>query len=136
MTEEKDKQKLNISSTTMYFVLDSIVALCALGIVWRLVDGLIYRVIPQNNLPVLASLGASVLGLTAAYAGFRWGSSVGSKDAQNAAADAAKASTAVLATVVAQNAGNSPSGPENGPVEASLTGDVTLTPKPDAADAQ
>ena len=55
--------------------LDALVVCGAMLIVGGVVFGLVTRSIPENNLPVLAGLGGTVLALVTAYAGFRWGAS-------------------------------------------------------------
>lgn len=82
-----------------YETLDAIVVGFALLMVGGICYGLVMRVIPQNNLPVLSSLATAVLGLPIAYGAFRWGNNVGSKQAAEAAAETSKAATGALAQI-------------------------------------
>jgi hypothetical protein len=115
--------------TKDYEGLDAIVVAGALLIVAGVVGGLMFIAVPQNNLPVLASLGSTVLTLATAYAAFRWGNNVGSKQAAELAADTSNKATSALAQIagagppppaapldipLSPNAGNQPaSGAQN-----------------------
>lgn len=66
-----------------YHTLDAIVVTGAMVIVGGGIVGLIFRVIPSENLAVLAGLLGTIAGtILGGYAGFRWGASVANKEAQ------------------------------------------------------
>lgn len=66
-----------------YQTLDAIVVTGAMAIVGGGIVGLIFRVIPSENLAVLAGLLGTIAGtILGGYAGFRWGASVAGKDPQ------------------------------------------------------
>jgi hypothetical protein len=76
--------------TRAYETLDAILVVAALVIVAGLMAALVFVEIPTNNLPVLASLGATVVGLGTAYAAFRWSSNATAKNQADASASSAK----------------------------------------------
>lgn len=67
--------------------LDAALVLGTLLIIAIVVIALLFRVVPQANLPIISSVVSALLaGVPAAYAGFRWGSSVAGRRAAAAAA--------------------------------------------------
>lgn len=75
-----------------YETLDAIVVIGSIVIIGGAVAGLMWRDVPQNNLPIIASLVGTLLGtIVGGYAGFRWGSSIASKEANAAMAQIAGA---------------------------------------------
>ena len=85
--------------TRNYETLDAIVIVACLLMVAFAGSALVFVEIPQNNLPVLASIATGVLGLPLAYGAFRWGNNVGAKKAQEDAAEATKTATGALAQI-------------------------------------
>jgi hypothetical protein len=86
--------------TRDYETLDAIVVIASLTIIGGSVAGLMFQSIPQNNLPIIASLLGTLLGtIVGGYAGFRWGSSIASKQAAETAADTSKTATSALAQI-------------------------------------
>jgi hypothetical protein len=66
-----------------YETLDAIVVIGAMLIVGGGVAGLIFFIIPSENLAVVAGLLGTIAGtILGGYAGVRWGASVANKDAQ------------------------------------------------------
>ncbi len=64
-----------------YETLDAIVVVGAMVIIGGGIAGLMLRVVPSDNLPIVAGLLGTMLGtIIGGYAGFRWGASVGQKD--------------------------------------------------------
>lgn len=75
-----------------YQTLDAIVVCASIVIIGGAVGGLMFLEVPQNNLPIVASLLGTLLGtIVGGYAGFRWGASVASKQANEAIAQIAGA---------------------------------------------
>lgn len=56
-----------------YRTLDAVVVVAGLGLVAAFGWALVFRTIPEANLPILASLGTGVLGLIITYVNARWG---------------------------------------------------------------
>lgn len=70
-----------------YQTLDAIVVIASLVIIGGAVSGLMFLDVPQNNLPIVASLLGTLLGtIVGGYAGFRWGASVAQKQTTDAIA--------------------------------------------------
>lgn len=84
-----------------YETLDAILVVAALIIIAGLMTALVFVEIPTNNLPVLASLGATVVGFGAGYAAFRWGNSSTAKNS----ADTAQTAAATIAHLTGTGAG-------------------------------
>jgi hypothetical protein len=64
-----------------YQTLDAIVVIGSLCIVGLAIAGLMIRIVPSDNLPIIAGLLGTMLGtVIGGYAGFRWGASVGNKN--------------------------------------------------------
>lgn len=59
-----------------YEWLDAAVVLFALGIVFFIAAVLSFRIVPENQLAILASIASGILGtVVGAYAGYRWATS-------------------------------------------------------------
>lgn len=56
-----------------YRTLDAIVVCAGLALVGAVGWALVFRAIPEANLPILASLGTGVLGIIVTYVNARWG---------------------------------------------------------------
>ena len=62
--------------TRDYEWLDAAVVLFALGIVFFIAAVLSFRIVPENQLAILASIASGILGtVVGAYAGYRWATS-------------------------------------------------------------
>ncbi len=108
-----------------YETLDALVVVASLVMVSGLLIGLILvKDIPQNSLPILASLGTAILGLPVSYGAFRWGNNVGAKKAQEDAAEATKATSAALAQLAGAGA-PPPAAPLNGMTEQDTAGSTS-----------
>lgn len=80
-----------------YETLDAIVVVYSLTIVAGIVVGLFVVKLDPAVAPIVSSLGTALLGLPVAYGAFRWGNSVGAKQATEATAEASRTSAAALA---------------------------------------
>lgn len=86
--------------TRDYEALDAFCVVTSLAIIGGSVAGLMLLDIPQNNLPIVASLLGTLLGtIVGGYAGFRWGSSIASKQASEEAAGTSRTATEALAQI-------------------------------------
>lgn len=99
-----------------YETLDAIVVVAALLMVTGLGAGLLLlEDIPGEHLPIIASLTTAILGLPVTYGAFRWGNTVGGRQAAEAAAETSRAATGALAALAAvtpaATAGGEPDGP-------------------------
>lgn len=115
-----------------YETLDAIAVIYSLTIVAGIIFGLFAIDLDPAVAPIVASLATAILGLPITYGAFRWGNSVGSKNATDAAAEATKAASGVAADATkAAMASLAASNAEGlrGPLEADLTGTVELKPK-------
>lgn len=67
--------------TRDYEWLDAAVVLFALGIVFFIAAVLSFRIVPENQLAILASIASGILGtVVGAYAGYRWATSKQASD--------------------------------------------------------
>lgn len=83
-----------------YETLDAIVVLGSMVMVAGLIFGFFtVKDVKDSIVPVLASLGTAILGLPIAYGAFRWGNSLGAKQAAEAAAETSKTATGALAQI-------------------------------------
>jgi hypothetical protein len=118
-----------------YETLDAIAVIYSLTIVAGIIFGLFTFKLEPEVAPIVSSLATAILGIPITYGAFRWGNSVGSKDATDAAAEATKAATgAAVEATKAATATREALAPDNalgGAVEAELTGTVELKPKDD-----
>jgi hypothetical protein len=88
-----------MSDARGYQSLDAVVVIGSMVMVSGLGYGLVFVEIPQEQLPIVASLVTAILSLPVAYGAFRWGNNVGAKLAQEAAAESTKAANGALAQI-------------------------------------
>lgn len=82
-----------------YRTLDAIVVVASLGILAFVLWALVYRDIPQSQLPIIAGLAGTAFGGTVGlYAGARWGNKKTDEPAVNAPGDVSLSLTASSAT--------------------------------------
>lgn len=82
-----------------YETLDAIVVVYSLTLVGGILVGLFTLKLDPAVAPIVASLGTALLGLPVAYGAFRWGNSLGAKQAAEAAAKVSETSSAALAQI-------------------------------------
>lgn len=86
-----------ISKDREYAFLDAIAVIISLLIVGGIIVGLFIYELDPAVAPIVSSLATALLGIPVAYGAFRWGGSVGSKRASDAAAETSRAATGALA---------------------------------------
>lgn len=72
-----------------YATLDALAVIGSLVIVAGIVAGLFVFKLDPAVAPIVSALATAILGIPVSYGAFRWGSSVGAKNAQNPAGPAA-----------------------------------------------
>ena len=82
-----------------YETLDAIVVIYSLTLVGGIIAGLFVFQVDPAVAPIISSLGTALLGLPVAYGAFRWGNSLGAKQAADSAAKASELSSAALAQI-------------------------------------
>lgn len=82
-----------------YETLDAIVVIYSLTLVGGILVGLFVMKLDPAVAPIVASLGTALLGLPVAYGAFRWGNSLGAKQAAETAAKVSETQSAALAQI-------------------------------------
>lgn len=82
-----------------YETLDAIVVVYSLTLVGGILVGLFIMALDPAVAPIVASLGTALLGLPVAYGAFRWGNSLGAKQAADSAAKVSEAQASALSQI-------------------------------------
>lgn len=92
--------------------LDAALVLASTALLGGVVVILAFVHVPQENLPILASIASGIFGsVLSGYAGFRWGASVAGKPGPMASAPSATSQTINVAAPVDPNAPSAPVDP-------------------------
>lgn len=82
-----------------YETLDAIAVIMALTMVGGILIGLFVFSIDPAVAPIISSLATAILGLPVSYGAFRWGNSLGAKQAADTAAKVSEAQAAALSQI-------------------------------------
>lgn len=82
-----------------YETLDAIAVIMAMGLVGGILVGLFVFPIDPSVAPIISSLATAILGIPVSYGAFRWGNSLGAKQAADTAAKVSEAQAAALSQI-------------------------------------
>lgn len=82
-----------------YETLDAIAVILALAMVGGILVGLFTKPIDPAVAPIVSSLATAILGIPVSYGAFRWGNSLGAKQAADTAAKVSEAQAAALSQI-------------------------------------
>jgi xanthosine utilization system XapX-like protein len=82
-----------------YETLDAIAVVMSLALVGGIIVGLFVFKIDDAVAPIISSLATAILGIPVSYGAFRWGNSLGAKQAADTAAKVSEAQAAALSQI-------------------------------------